>query len=74
MYNNMPDYIEKNTEVQSFVFAKKSIMTADFLTFVESMAYSVIERDLDETLVYPFVIHNCTKAEFKLLISLYKGI
>ncbi len=71
----MPDFIEKSLNgVQTCVIAKKSIMPAEFVTFVESMAYSVIERDLDETLVYPFVISNCTKAEFSLLISLYKGI
>ena len=70
----MPDFIEKDLGAQFCVIVKKTIMTAEFVTFVESMAYSVIERDLDESLVYPFVISNCTKAEFQLLISLYKGI
>ena len=71
----MPNYLEKNVNgVQFFIIAQKSIMTADFVAFVESMAYTVIERDLDETLVYPFVIHNCTKSEFTLLLNMYKGI
>ena len=71
----MPNYLEKNiNRGQFFIIAQKAIMTADFVSFVESMSYTVIERDLDESLVYPFVIHNCTKSEFQLLISLYKGI
>ena len=71
----MPDYIEKSiNDFQSCIIANRKIMTADFVTFIESMSYTVIERDLDETLVYPFVIGNCTKADFQILISLYKGI
>lgn len=73
-FSCMPDFTAKSHNgVIPFITAKESIMTPPFVTFCESMGYTVIHKDMDSSLVYPFIIENCTAEDFKLLLDMSKG-